>query len=228
MKRLQGLIGVRNAAFLAVAASSLAPAAGETLSRLTDRDIRALAQQSFDKRTMMGKRLELGRHNGVPVIAEFPCSDVCPEATRRILRYEVDLARCDQIDGRLVATFVPRGIGTQRRLFCVPSAIVDEKSAIGPFRITSGRCPKGSEPRRASPTDNLCVVDTSRRAIAAENAQAGARRDPDGAYGQNSCKSGFVWREAAPGDLVCVSPQRRDRVRQENQSAFAWPPARNR
>ena len=49
-----------------------------------------------------------------------------------------------------------------------------------------------------------------------ENATAGQRVDPFGAYGPNSCKAGFVWREAYSGDVVCVTPARRAQVKQEN------------
>jgi hypothetical protein len=227
MERLSRVTVTGFIALLVIFACESASGSAKTAAALTNRQLQIIAQQPFDKRAMMGKRVELGRHHGTPVIAEFPCSDVCPQATRRIIRYEIDLTRCDRIDGRLLTTLVPRGIGVQRRLFCVPSAIADNGS-IGPFRLASGRCPRGSEPRRASQADNFCVVPTSRRTVAAENAQAAARRDPGGDYGPNTCKSGFVWREAAPGDLVCVPPQRRDQVRQENQSAFTWPPANGR
>ena len=56
-----------------------------------------------------------------------------------------------------------------------------------------------------------------RRQLAAdENAIAGSRYDPAGAYGPNSCVMGFVWREAYVGDVVCVTPDRRTQVAQEN------------
>jgi len=35
------------------------------------------------------------------------------------------------------------------------------------------------------------------------------------------CKEGFVWREASTDDQVCVTPESRERVRAENQSASA-------
>ena len=43
------------------------------------------ASGSYDKGAMVGTKLALGIHNGVPLIAEFPCSDVCPDDTVRIL-----------------------------------------------------------------------------------------------------------------------------------------------
>ena len=38
-------------------------------------------------------------------------------------------------------------------------------------------------------------------------------------YGENSCSSGYVWREANPQDLVCVVPSTRTATRQENSLA---------
>ncbi len=51
---------------------------------------------------------------------------------------------------------------------------------------------------------------------ATENAMADSRRAPGGAYGPNTCISGFVWREAFGGDVVCVTPARREQVKIEN------------
>ncbi|MQA18432.1 fibronectin type III domain-containing protein [Rugamonas rivuli] len=42
-----------------------------------------------------------------------------------------------------------------------------------------------------------------------------------GAYGPDTCRQGFVWREAKPGDHVCVYPGIRDRVAAENAVAGA-------
>ena len=38
---------------------------------------------------MMGKRITLGRHHGVPVVVEFPCSDICPQYTTQIIHYDI-------------------------------------------------------------------------------------------------------------------------------------------
>jgi hypothetical protein len=55
--------------------------------------------------------------------------------------------------------------------------------------------------------------------VRVENSLADIRRDPNGAYGPNSCKAGFVWRETYPGDTVCVEPAIREIVRDENNAA---------
>jgi hypothetical protein len=48
--------------------------------------------------------------------------------------------------------------------------------------------------------------------IAGENRNDSANKDPNGAYGPDTCVSGMVWREAVPGDQVCVTPERRAAV----------------
>ena len=79
-------------------------------------------------------------------------------------------------------------------------------------------CKNGFVWRDAIPGDHVCVTGDSRSTAANENAIAGSRVDPTGAYGPNSCVNGFgyVWREAYVGDVVCVSGERRTAVHQEN------------
>jgi len=40
-----------------------------------------------------------------------------------------------------------------------------------------------------------------------------------GAYGPDTCRQGYVWREAFPGDHVCVTPAQRARARHDNARA---------
>lgn len=43
--------------------------------------------------------------------------------------------------------------------------------------------------------------------------------EPELAYGPDTCKSGYVWRDAIPGDHVCVRPSRRTAAANENSIA---------
>ncbi len=38
----------------------------------------------------------------------------------------------------------------------------------------------------------------------------------EGAYGADTCKNGFVWREAFSEDTVCVTPAERTKARKQN------------
>ena len=67
----------------------------------------------------------LGMLRGVPVVISYACSDVCPDYTKRIVRYNVTAGpECDQIGGISKDIVVPRGIGAGPRRYCIP-AITD-------------------------------------------------------------------------------------------------------
>jgi hypothetical protein len=40
-----------------------------------------------------------------------------------------------------------------------------------------------------------------------------------GAYGPDTCRQGYVWRESFPGDTVCVTPAERARAKRANETA---------
>lgn len=73
--------------------------------------------------------------------------------------------------------------------------------------------------REARVGDLVCVTPEARTRTAEENKRAASRRDPNGAYGPQSCVIGYVWRESFEGDTVCVTPETRTLVRTENQLA---------
>jgi len=91
-------------------------------------------------------------------------------------------------------------------------------------------CKSGYVWREAFQGDVACVEPHRRAQAAADNAQAAARRVPNGgAYGPNTCKPGYVWREARTplqvvlgkpsADLVCVTPEERARTAIDNNLA---------
>jgi hypothetical protein len=107
-----------------IAAVLLAALAGLPWHSLSDRDLRALDAAPFDKRAMMGRHAVLGRHRGVRVVADYPCSDLCPQYTVRIIHYDVPPgSRCERIGGASVPRRVPVGIGVTMERFCVPRPI---------------------------------------------------------------------------------------------------------
>lgn len=56
--------------------------------------------------------------------------------------------------------------------------------------------------------------------LAAAVAPAGTATADDFAYGPDTCRTGYVWREAQPFDHVCVRPASRTTAKQENLVAF--------
>ena len=80
-------------------------------------------------------------------------------------------------------------------------------------------CVQGFVWREARSGDTVCVTPGVRDAIAAQNANAGANRDPSQAYGPESCSQGYVWREAFDGDTICVTPAVRSATLADNAAA---------
>ncbi len=94
---------------------------------LSDDDLLKYAKSLYDKKEMMFKDFILGYHNGVPVRVSFPCSDVCPEGTIRIIRYDVNLSQCISVGGEIKAIYVPFGISSKIEKFCFPKIIVKNR-----------------------------------------------------------------------------------------------------
>ena len=86
----------------------------------------AFVKEPFDPMAKGRRRLRtLGMLHGVPVVVTYTCSDLCPNYTWRIVRYNVIAGpECDRIGGISKEMVVPRGIGAGRRLYCIP-AITD-------------------------------------------------------------------------------------------------------
>ena len=91
----------------------------------TDQDILDYAATQYDKEEMMFQTVELGRHNGALLIAEFPCSDLCPDYTTRVIRYDVENEECEAIGGVLHMIYVPVGVAMVETEYCVPRVLVE-------------------------------------------------------------------------------------------------------
>ena len=96
------------------------------IDTLTDDAIAAYAARSFDKAVMMNRQERLGVHHGAVVMADFPCSDVCPNYTVRIIHYLVGTEpECAAIGGVEETKLVPSGIESVPTRFCVPKVLAD-------------------------------------------------------------------------------------------------------
>ncbi len=94
---------------------------------LTDKEILDYAKTSFNQSEMMFKDFILGYHNGIPVRAWFPCSDICPDYTTKIIHYNVSINQCKEIGGSIAIIYVPVGIASSREEFCVPTVLTDNQ-----------------------------------------------------------------------------------------------------
>jgi hypothetical protein len=116
----KGLLATALAGAVLVSAWSVR-AAPRTLS---DADLVAYAAAKYDSAAMMGKRITLGLHHGLPVVVEFPCSDICPQYTTQIIHYDLAPgAACAAAGGVTVTRRVPFSIAVIARDFCVPKAL---------------------------------------------------------------------------------------------------------
>jgi len=103
------------------ACSEVAPPHGV----LSDEQLQSYGTSRYNKRDRMHSTLALGTHRGMRVVAEFPCSDVCPDYTVRVIRYVVpDGKKCSDVGGVEREFKVPRGIAAHLEKFCFPEPLV--------------------------------------------------------------------------------------------------------
>jgi hypothetical protein len=101
-----------------------------------------------------------------------------------------------------------------------PSTLGPNQAQVTIHSEYADRCLMGYVWREAVPGDKVCVSGATRDQARADNAQAAARRNPNGGpYGPDTCIQGYVWREATPNDHVCVTPAVRTQSRQDNSQA---------
>ena len=100
-------LGIIAASCLCMVAA--APAAAPR--HLDDAALRAYAGRPWSKAALMNRTVELGRLRGVPVVAEFPCADVCPQYTVRIIHYRLPAdTSCSAMGGVERTVLVPVAI----------------------------------------------------------------------------------------------------------------------
>ncbi len=91
---------------------------------VSDTQILAYATQAYDRDKLMFKREVLGRHNGLDVVADHPCSDVCPRYTVRIVHYDIGVGpECAKAGGVVRDLRVPMGPGAVTKAFCMPRVL---------------------------------------------------------------------------------------------------------
>jgi hypothetical protein len=112
--------------FAAVAGMAIgATACAGTPAQMDAAALQAWAGQPWDKAALMNTSVELGRYRNVPVVAEFPCSDVCPQYTVRIIHYQLQPeASCASVGGVEKEVLVPIAITVRPKTFCIPEPLV--------------------------------------------------------------------------------------------------------
>lgn len=100
-----------------------------------------------------------------------------------------------------------------------PAPTATPTPTLSPTPTVVNPCPAPYVPRLARPGDLRCVTVLSAAEAKADNDPLlqKARKNPAGAYGPESCVSGYVWREAYTNDVTCVYGGVRTRTYWENQ-----------
>lgn len=112
------------AAILTALATGCAVRAGEP-GQLDAAALQARAAQPWDKASLMGTTVVLGSYRGVSVVADHPCSDVCPQYTVRIIHYQLSAdASCASVGGVEKQVLVPIAITVLPKTFCIPEPLV--------------------------------------------------------------------------------------------------------
>jgi hypothetical protein len=92
-------------------------------TNLTDGALEAYAAIPFDRWKDKQGTETVGWHNDVLVVAQFSCSDLCPDNTTRIIHYYVAPGHnCDRIGGVTTSYYVPDG-GRTKQPYCVPAVL---------------------------------------------------------------------------------------------------------
>lgn len=116
------------AALILAASASACASASPSPRPLRDADLTRYAATPFDKRAKMFKHEQLGLHHGVMVVADFPCGDICPDYTTRVIHYDVAPGpACVKAGGVEEARLVPRSIAVMRQAFCVPKVLAGKE-----------------------------------------------------------------------------------------------------
>jgi hypothetical protein len=99
-------------------------------STLSEGALLAYATAPYDKGALLKHRPALGKLNGVRVIVDYVCADVCPAYTVRIIRLDVDPGpRCAPSGGVAKPVVVPFGIAARSQTFCFPRILAEHWDA---------------------------------------------------------------------------------------------------
>ena len=99
-------------------------------SAFSEESLLQYATTPYDKGAQTRSHQILGKLNDVDVVADFVCSDVCPDYTVRIIHFDVEPGEgCDAIGGVVKTVIVPVAIAAAPKDFCFPKVLADNWDA---------------------------------------------------------------------------------------------------
>ena len=97
---------------------------------VSDEEILRYASAPYDKRSVSDHYVLLGVNRSTPVVAEYICSDVCPDYTVRVVHYQLSPRQaCADIPGVERKQTIPVAIAAMDKLYCYPQIINDHWDA---------------------------------------------------------------------------------------------------
>ena len=105
-------------------ALAAAPSFFGDMPTLTNGGLAKIASAPYDKGEKSGKHEILGSLHKVRVVADYPCGDICPMYTTRIIHYDLEPGhRCEAVGGVAELRGFHFGIGMGSRLYCIPAVL---------------------------------------------------------------------------------------------------------
>ena len=92
---------------------------------LTNNRILKFAMEPYAKSAKMNTTEILGTHNKNILQVIYPCGDICPDYTKRIIHYKIEMKNCKNIGGIIKKKRIVRGRASNIESFCVPVVIAD-------------------------------------------------------------------------------------------------------
>ena len=116
--------------FLVASAAGLAAPACSQLRVTTEAELLSYASTPYRAGEHGAPRQALGKLNGVDVIVDFICSDLCPAYTVRVIRFDVEPGpHCTEIGGVERSVIVPVAITSRSVAYCFPRVLAENWSA---------------------------------------------------------------------------------------------------
>ena len=106
------------------------------MDELSASEILSLAIKPYDKREKMNTEEIIGTHDGKKVKVIYPCGDICPDYTKRVIHYMVEIENCTNNNGVIKKVKVTRGRASNYESFCVPKIIANNWGKLYSRNIT--------------------------------------------------------------------------------------------
>jgi hypothetical protein len=95
--------------------------------RLTDADLLTADARPYDKASKMGTHEVLGVYHGLQVVVDYPCSDLCPLYTSRVIHYSLRSGvDCEKAGGKIEYRRGRRRVPAPSETFCVPGILTQD------------------------------------------------------------------------------------------------------